>query len=81
MQKRTIYILLVLLFVQVQFIFAQSKYGFIPKDYVQISEEQLNAGQIMITPDVLIFSSSGQLLSQSQMSLMANPEYRPAFFC
>jgi len=63
-----------------QLSFAQNKYGFIPNEYVQLSEEQVNSGQIMITPDVLIFSSRGQLLSQSQMSLMANPEYRPIFY-
>jgi len=80
MQKNKFYILLLALFVQVQFTFAQTKYGFIPKGYVQMSQEQLNSGQIMITPDVLIFSSKGKLLSPSQMSLMANPEYKPVFF-
>jgi len=80
MQIHKFYILLLILFVQAQFTFAQNKYGFIPKEYVQLSDEQVNSGQIMITPDVLIFSSRGQLLSQSQMSLMANPEYRPVFF-
>lgn len=80
MQINKYYILLIILLIQVQVTFAQNKYGFIPKEYVQISEEQLNSGQIMITPDVLLFSSKGQLLSPSQMSLMANPEYRPLFF-
>ena len=75
-----LYILLLLLIFQVQFTLAQIQYGFIPKDYVQLSDEQVNSGQIMITPDILLFSSRGQLLSQSQMSLMANPEYRPIFF-
>ncbi len=69
-----------ILFVQVQFSFTQVKYGFVPKEYIQLSDEQVNSGQIIITPDILIFSSRGQLLSQSQMSLMANPEYRPVFF-
>ena len=80
MQIKKIYIPLLILFFQTQFTVAQNKYGFIPKEYVQISEKQLNSGQIMITPDVLLFSSRGQLLSQSQMSLMANPEYKPVFF-
>ena len=80
MQINKLYILLLILFIQAQFTFAQTKYGFIPKEYVQLSDEQVNSGQIMITPDILIFSSKGQLLSQSQMSLMANPEYRPLFF-
>lgn len=80
MQIKKYYIFILFLLIQAQLTVAQSKYGFIPKEYVQISEEQLNSGQIMITPDVLIFSSRGQLLSHSQMSLMANPEYRPIFF-
>ncbi len=80
MQINKFYILLLIFFVQIQFSFAQRNYGFISKEYVQLSDEQVNSGQIMITPDVLIFSSKGQLLPQSQMSLMANPEYRPIFF-
>ncbi len=80
MQIKKFYILLLILFFQVQFNFAQVKYGFISKEYVQLSDEQVNSGQIMITPDVMIFSSKGQLLSPSQMSLMANPEYKPVFF-
>ena len=75
-----LYILLLFLIFQVQFTLAQIQYGFIPKDYVQLSDEQVNSVHIMITPDILLFSSRGQLLSQSQMSLMANPEYRPIFF-
>lgn len=59
---------------------AQKKYGFVPNEYIQLSEEQVSSGQIMIGPDVLLFSSNGKLLSPSQMSLMANPEYRPLFF-
>lgn len=80
MQSYKFQILILILFVQAQFAFAQTKYGFIPKEYVQLSPEQVSSGQIMITPDVLLFSSRGQLLSQSQMSLMTNPEYRPLFF-
>ena len=80
MQITKFYILLLVLFFQAQFTFAQTEYGFIPKEYVQLSNEQVSSGQIIITPDVLLFSSKGQLLSQSQMSLMANPEYRPLFF-
>ena len=80
MQLYKFRILLLILCIQAQFTTAQTEYGFIPKEYVQLSPEQVNSGQIIITPDVLIFSSKGQLLSQSQMSLMANPEYRPLFF-
>ncbi len=80
MQIKKLNLILLIFFVQIQFSFAQKKYGFISKEYVQLSDEQVNSGQIMITPDVMIFSSKGQLLSQSQMSLMANPEYRPLFF-
>lgn len=80
MQTNKFYILLLILFVQAQFTLAQSNYGFIPKEYVQLSDEQVNSGQIMIGSDVLLFSSRGQLLSQSQMSLMANTEFRPIFF-
>lgn len=80
MQTRKLYILLLIILFQVQFTFSQSKFSFIPEEYIQLSDEQVNSGQIMITPDVLLFSSRGQLLSQSQMSLMANPEYRPIFF-
>ena len=80
MQINKFHIVLLLFFIQVQFTEAQTKYGFIPKEYVKLTDEQVNSGQIMITPDVLIFSSRGQLLSQSEMSLMANPDYRPLFF-
>lgn len=72
--------LLLILFVQMYSSFAQNNYGFIPKEYVQMSEEQLKSSEIIITPDVLIFSSKGKLLSTSQMTLMANPEYSPIFF-
>ena len=80
MQINKFFVLLLIFCVQVDFTFAQNKYGFIPKEYVQLSDEQVGTGQITITPDILLFSSRGQLLSQSQMSLMANPEYRPVFF-
>jgi len=80
MQIKTYYILLLILLIEVQVTFGQSYYDFIPKEYIQLSDEQVKSREIMIGPNVLIFSSRGQLLSQSQMSLMANPEYRPIFY-
>lgn len=78
--KTQFYIIAFIFFVSLQFLQAQNKYDFIPINYTQLSEEQVNSGQIMIGPDVLLFSSKGQLLSKSQMVLMANPEYKPIFF-
>lgn len=70
----------VFIFFLCQLSLGQNKYGFIPKEYVQLSDIQVMSGEIVIGPDVLIFSSRGQLLSQSEMVLMTNPEYRPIFF-
>ena len=36
--------------------------------------------QIIITPNVLLFTERGEILPQSQMELMANPDYTPLFY-
>ena len=36
--------------------------------------------QIIITPDVLLFTERGEILPQSQIELMANPDYAPLFY-
>jgi len=67
------------LVLQVQMGFAQS-YDFVQSDLIQVSEEQLNTMTINIRPDIMLFNNKGERLSMDQMSLMANPEFRPIFY-
>lgn len=60
--------------------FAQNKFPFIPSNQIQLTEKQLETAEINITPDVLLFSEQGKILDNSNLVLMANPEYKPVFF-
>lgn len=55
-------------------------YDFVPKTLRLLSDEEANLAQIVITPDVLLYTEKGQLLPMSEMRLMANPEYKPLFY-
>jgi len=59
--------------------FSQS-YDFVPSELIKISDEQLNSMSINIRPDIMLFNDKGNRLSIDQMSLMANPEFRPIFY-
>ncbi len=67
------------LVLQVQMGLAQS-YDFVPSDLIQIPKEQLNTMTINIRPDIMLFNNKGERLPLDQMSLMANPEFRPIFY-
>jgi thiol-disulfide isomerase/thioredoxin len=55
-------------------------YKFIPSGQHLLSNEEMKTMQIMVTPDVLLFSEQGKILPKSQMELMANPNYTPLFY-
>ncbi len=55
-------------------------YKFIPEGQHLLSNEEVKTMQIMVTPDVLLFSEQGKILPKSQMELMANPSYSPLFY-
>lgn len=79
LMKLVKYILMFVLVLHVQTGYAQS-YDFVPSDLIQIPEEQLNTMTINIRPDIMLFNAKGERLSMDQMSLMANPEFRPIFY-
>ena len=55
-------------------------YPFVPGNQHLLTEKQLENTQINITPEVMLFSEQGKILSMSSLSLMANPEYKPLFY-
>lgn len=73
------YISIIILALQMQMGFSQS-YDFVPSNLIQVSDEQLNNMTINIRPDIMLFNDKGDRLSMDQMSLMANPEFRPIFY-
>ncbi len=73
------YIAFLTIALQMQIVVSQT-YDFVPSDLIQISEEQLNNMTINIRPDIMLFNDKGDRLSMDQMSLMANPEFRPIFY-
>ncbi len=72
-------LLFFVMLLQLQATFAQT-YDFVPDGLIQVPEEQLNNMTINIRPDILLFNDKGDRLSMDQMSLMANPEFRPLFY-
>jgi len=61
-------------------IISAQDYKFVPQNQKLLSDEQVKTMQIMITPDILLFSENGKILPMSNMELMANPEYKPLFY-
>ena len=55
-------------------------YGFIPSEQHLLTDEEIKTTQIVITPDVELFSEYGTLLPTSQMELMTNSDYTPLFY-
>jgi thiol-disulfide isomerase/thioredoxin len=74
------YLAIFLFIIQLQFGYSQNTYDFIPSEFIQLSDEQLNTMNIMIKPDIMLFNDKGDRLGMDQMSLMANPEFRPIFY-
>lgn len=58
----------------------EHNYDFIPKKLLFLSDQKVSETQIVIAPDVILFSENGKHLPISQMQLMANPEFKPLFF-
>ncbi len=77
------YILKTVLFlfalVQINVCVAQG-HGFIPNGQHLLSDEEIKTTQIVITPEVRLFSERGELLPMSQMELMTNSDYTPLFY-
>lgn len=72
-------ILLVSAIINCSLLFGQN-FPFIPPSQHLLTEKQLKNTEIIITPDVLLFSENGKILSPSQMTLMTNPDYKPLFY-
>jgi len=60
--------------------FSQNTYDFVPSQFIQLSDEQVSSMSIVIKPDIMLFNDKGNRLGMDQMSLMANPEFRPIFY-
>lgn len=78
--KNLKYISVLLLVLHLQMGYSQGTYDFVPSHFIQLSEEQVSSMSIIIKPDIMLFNDKGDRLGMDQMSLMANPEFRPIFF-
>ena len=79
LMKLNKYILIFILVLQVPLVFAQS-YDFVPKEFIQLTNDEVSKMNIMISQDIILFNNKGVRLSKDQLSLMANPEFRSIFY-
>lgn len=73
------YISIVIIALQFQIGFSQS-YDFVPSEFIQLSDDEVAQMNIMISPSIMLFNDKGDQLAMDQLSLMANPEFRPIFY-
>ncbi|WP_452220216.1 peroxiredoxin family protein [Lacinutrix salivirga] len=71
--------LTIIAFLQISLCNAQD-YKFVPNNQHLLTQEQLKTINLVITPDILLFSERGKLLPMSKLELMTNPDYRPLFY-
>ena len=73
------YLLILIACFQINICSAQ-EFKFIPSSQHLLTDKEMETIQIIITPDVLLFTERGEILPQSQIELMANPDYAPLFY-
>lgn len=60
--------------------YAQTDYKFIPENLELLSDEDAKTAQIIVKPDILLFTEEGKLLPMSEIQLMTNAAYKPLFY-